>query len=186
MAAVLELAEAAGGRPSGADAPSWEFQRLHGMGESLHARVAEEAGLPPSRIYAPVGAHRDLLAYLVRRLLENGANSSFVHRLSDASVPIAEVVQDPLDEILGDANADAGAGRERGRGQPGEEPRGAAPLVPGPACPRRPLSPAQKTAGGATSPTRRSGPSWQRPPPHSEALSPRRRPRPTAAKPSQP
>ena len=110
MAAVLELAEAAGGRPSGADAPSWEFQRLHGMGESLHARVAEEAGLPPSRIYAPVGAHRDLLAYLVRRLLENGANSSFVHRLSDASVPIAEVVQDPLDEILGDANADASAG----------------------------------------------------------------------------
>ncbi|MDA8009397.1 MAG: bifunctional proline dehydrogenase/L-glutamate gamma-semialdehyde dehydrogenase PutA [Alphaproteobacteria bacterium] len=99
----------------GASMEGWEFQRLHGMGERLHEMIGEvineEAGdssdpretvtapRPGSRIYAPVGAHRDLLAYLVRRLLENGANSSFVHRLSDSSVPIGEVVQDPLDDL---------------------------------------------------------------------------------------
>ena len=63
-------------------AGGFEFQRLHGMGEALHDIVREAAGTR-CRIYAPVGAHRDLLAYLVRRLLENGANSSFVNQIVD-------------------------------------------------------------------------------------------------------
>jgi RHH-type transcriptional regulator, proline utilization regulon repressor / proline dehydrogenase / delta 1-pyrroline-5-carboxylate dehydrogenase len=77
-----------------------EFQRLHGMGELLY-RVAAEAypRLPQVRIYAPVGGHRDLLAYLVRRLLENGANSSFVNRFLDAGTPARDVVRDPLDLV---------------------------------------------------------------------------------------
>ena len=78
---------------------SFEFQRLHGMGESLHRLVCEQEGYP-CRIYAPVGAHRDLLAYLVRRLLENGANSSFVNQLLDQDVPATQVVRDPLDQML--------------------------------------------------------------------------------------
>ncbi len=63
----------------------FEFQRLHGMGETLHELVKEQNGTR-CRIYAPVGAHRDLLAYLVRRLLENGANSSFVNQIVDEDV----------------------------------------------------------------------------------------------------
>ena len=66
-------------------ATSFEFQRLHGMGEALHETVRQAEGTR-CRIYAPVGAHSDLLAYLVRRLLENGANSSFVHQLTDEDV----------------------------------------------------------------------------------------------------
>ena len=82
----------------------FEFQRLHGMGEDVYAELARleaEAGTPrtPVRIYAPVGGHKDLLAYLVRRLLENGANSSFVNRLADAEVPVAELVGDPVAEL---------------------------------------------------------------------------------------
>src|SRR5690606_12219280 len=83
--AVLEMARLTGG-----DRP-FEFQRLHGMGEALHERVVARSGRL-CRIYAPVGEHRDLLAYLVRRLLENGANSSFVHRILDPKVPPREVV----------------------------------------------------------------------------------------------
>ena len=64
------------------DRQGFEFQRLHGMGEALHEIVREREGTR-CRIYAPVGAHRDLLAYLVRRLLENGANSSFVNQIVD-------------------------------------------------------------------------------------------------------
>ncbi|MBT3430138.1 MAG: aldehyde dehydrogenase family protein, partial [Proteobacteria bacterium] len=90
MATIMTLA----GGPDN----SFEFQRLHGMGESLHRLVQEEEGFP-CRIYAPVGAHRDLLAYLVRRLLENGANSSFVNQLLDQDIPAVEVVSDPLDRI---------------------------------------------------------------------------------------
>src|SRR5947209_16854399 len=60
----------------------FEFQRLHGMGEGLYESLMAERGLPV-RVYAPVGGYRELLAYLVRRLLENGANSSFVHQLGD-------------------------------------------------------------------------------------------------------
>ncbi len=74
---------------------SFEFQRLHGMGEALHDRVKAAAGTA-CRIYAPVGAHRDLLAYLVRRLLENGANSSFVNQIVDTDVPPEVVAADPF------------------------------------------------------------------------------------------
>ncbi|WP_417583033.1 bifunctional proline dehydrogenase/L-glutamate gamma-semialdehyde dehydrogenase PutA [Nitrincola sp.] len=72
----------------------FEFQRLHGMGDALYDRVVKQAGVSV-RIYAPVGSHKDLLPYLVRRLLENGANSSFVHRLVDARCPISDLVQHP-------------------------------------------------------------------------------------------
>lgn len=79
----------------------WEFQCLHGMGESLYEQVVGAAGLNrPCRIYAPVGTHETLLAYLVRRLLENGANSSFVHRIHDPAVPPEALAADPHDEAL--------------------------------------------------------------------------------------
>ncbi|KPP88336.1 MAG: proline dehydrogenase / delta 1-pyrroline-5-carboxylate dehydrogenase PutA [Rhodobacteraceae bacterium HLUCCA08] len=74
---------------------AYEFQRLHGMGERLHDIVLREGG-GRCRIYAPVGAHRDLLAYLVRRLLENGANSSFVNQIVDEDVPPEEIAADPF------------------------------------------------------------------------------------------
>ncbi len=82
----------------------FEFQRLHGMGEDVYAELAKyEAGIgrarTPVRIYAPVGGHKELLAYLVRRLLENGANSSFVNRMANAEVPVAELVGDPVTEL---------------------------------------------------------------------------------------
>jgi RHH-type proline utilization regulon transcriptional repressor/proline dehydrogenase/delta 1-pyrroline-5-carboxylate dehydrogenase len=77
------------------DARAFEFQRLHGMGEALHEEVMRRHGTR-LRVYAPVGVHKDLLAYLVRRLLENGANSSFVHQVLDAAVPIPRVVADPV------------------------------------------------------------------------------------------
>lgn len=79
----------------------YEFQRLHGMGEALYAALAQRSDAPV-RIYAPVGPHRDLLAYLVRRLIENGANSSFVARAADPQTPEAALVEDPH-EKLGDA-----------------------------------------------------------------------------------
>jgi RHH-type proline utilization regulon transcriptional repressor/proline dehydrogenase/delta 1-pyrroline-5-carboxylate dehydrogenase len=82
---------------SGKDA-RYEFQRLHGMGAELHDQVVAQGR--PSRIYAPVGGHQDLLAYLVRRILENGANSSFVQRLRDEAVPIAALVHDPEVELI--------------------------------------------------------------------------------------
>ncbi len=94
VATVLELA---GNRTD------FEFQRLHGMGEALHERVRETAGRR-CRIYAPVGVHKDLLAYLVRRLLENGANSSFVHRVLDEDVP-AEALARPPETVLLDLPA---------------------------------------------------------------------------------
>jgi RHH-type proline utilization regulon transcriptional repressor/proline dehydrogenase/delta 1-pyrroline-5-carboxylate dehydrogenase len=91
IASVLELA------PAGAD---YEFQRLHGMGQLLYAEAARRvAKFPKVRVYAPVGEHKDLLAYLVRRLLENGANTSFVNRFMDEQVPVAEIVRDPISEI---------------------------------------------------------------------------------------
>jgi RHH-type transcriptional regulator, proline utilization regulon repressor / proline dehydrogenase / delta 1-pyrroline-5-carboxylate dehydrogenase len=86
VAAILDL---------GADKGDYEFQRLHGMGERLHDIVHTDHGTR-CRIYAPVGAHRDLLAYLVRRLLENGANSSFVNQIVDADVPPEVVAACPL------------------------------------------------------------------------------------------
>ena len=79
-------------------ARDFEFQRLHGMGEGLFERLVREEGYH-TRIYAPVGGHRDLLAYLVRRLLENGANSSFVHQLADESLSDRELLADPAAKI---------------------------------------------------------------------------------------
>ncbi|WP_127091485.1 trifunctional transcriptional regulator/proline dehydrogenase/L-glutamate gamma-semialdehyde dehydrogenase [Aquabacter cavernae] len=77
----------------------YEFQCLHGMGEPLYEEVVGREKLNrPCRIYAPVGSHETLLAYLVRRLLENGANSSFVHRIADAAVPLDALVADPVAE----------------------------------------------------------------------------------------
>ena len=79
---------------------AFEFQRLHGMGEELYAQVISEAwGGYSCRVYAPVGAHEDLLPYLVRRLLENGANTSFVNRVVDERLPAATVVSDPIAEV---------------------------------------------------------------------------------------
>ncbi len=74
---------------------AFEFQRLHGMGAGLYEALVREQGYR-CRIYAPVGGHRDLLAYLVRRLLENGANSSFVHQLADASLTEEDLLADPV------------------------------------------------------------------------------------------
>ncbi len=90
-AGVLQMA----GSGSGLDRASFEFQRLHGMGDALHDVLRQQAGTR-CRIYAPVGAHRDLLAYLVRRLLENGANSSFVHQIVNEEVAPEEIARDPF------------------------------------------------------------------------------------------
>ena len=77
-----------------------EFQRLHGMGEDLHALYrAARPGRAGTRIYAPVGSHEDLLAYLVRRLLENGANTSFVNRLADEDSPIEDIIAEPVRQL---------------------------------------------------------------------------------------
>ena len=81
------------------DKSSFEFQRLHGMGEGLFERLVRDQGYR-CRIYAPVGGHRDLLAYLVRRLLENGANSSFVHQLADEQLTDEQILADPVDKIV--------------------------------------------------------------------------------------
>jgi len=80
------------------DSRDFEFQRLHGMGEGLYERLVRDEGYH-CRIYAPVGGHRDLLAYLVRRLLENGANSSFVHQLADETLSDAELLADPVSKM---------------------------------------------------------------------------------------
>ena len=77
----------------------FEFQRLHGMGDALYDHILQAYQIPV-RIYAPVGAHKDLLPYLVRRLLENGANSSFVHQLLDKSYPIDKLTVHPYDKLL--------------------------------------------------------------------------------------
>src|SRR6056297_157305 len=82
----------------GQDRDAFEFQRLHGMGEALHDIILKSEGTR-CRIYAPVGAHRDLLAYLVRRLLENGANSSFVNQIVDEEVPPEEVAACPFEAL---------------------------------------------------------------------------------------
>ncbi|MEE9434499.1 MAG: bifunctional proline dehydrogenase/L-glutamate gamma-semialdehyde dehydrogenase PutA [Sphingorhabdus sp.] len=79
---------------------AFEFQRLHGMGGALHSELLDEFGVT-SRIYAPVGRHKELLPYLVRRLLENGANSSFVNQLADEAVDVAAMTRDPSDTVRG-------------------------------------------------------------------------------------
>ncbi|WP_148863830.1 bifunctional proline dehydrogenase/L-glutamate gamma-semialdehyde dehydrogenase PutA [Marinobacter fonticola] len=119
VSAVLELAK-------NVSRERFEFQRLHGMGESLHDQVIHDSGVP-CRIYAPVGAHQDLLAYLVRRLLENGANSSFVNQIVDTRITPEEIAKDPIAivEALGDTIASKaivrpadifGAGRRNSKG----------------------------------------------------------------------
>jgi RHH-type transcriptional regulator, proline utilization regulon repressor / proline dehydrogenase / delta 1-pyrroline-5-carboxylate dehydrogenase len=91
VAAVLEMA---GNRRD------YEFQRLHGMGEALYEQIVGPEHLNrPCRIYAPVGSHEDLLPYLVRRLLENGANTSFVNRIVDDKQPIDEIIADPISRL---------------------------------------------------------------------------------------
>ncbi len=80
--------------------PEFEFQRLHGMGEELYTEVMGTDRLKLNcRVYAPVGSHEDLLPYLVRRLLENGANTSFVNRIIDEKVPVTVIVSDPVAEV---------------------------------------------------------------------------------------
>jgi RHH-type proline utilization regulon transcriptional repressor/proline dehydrogenase/delta 1-pyrroline-5-carboxylate dehydrogenase len=94
LAAVAEIAISAGG------SDEWEYQRLHGMGEELYDQIVGATKWNrPCRVYAPVGSHEDLLAYLVRRLLENGANSSFVNRIADAELPIDALIADPVERL---------------------------------------------------------------------------------------
>ncbi len=102
VATLLELAK---------DESGFEFQRLHGMGEALYAQLSEDHPDIACRTYAPVGSHRDLLAYLVRRLLENGANSSFVALAADEAVPVAHV-----------AAASGGSHRQCRQGRASEHP----------------------------------------------------------------
>jgi len=97
--AVAGIIEDSGG------AEGFEFQRLHGMGEALYEALLAELPEAVCRVYAPVGGHRDLLAYLVRRLLENGANSSFVSVAADPSVPIADILRRPQARIAGAKDA---------------------------------------------------------------------------------
>src|SRR6516225_1877911 len=87
IAAILQMARARGA--------AFEMQRLHGMGEGVYREVMKDKSVA-CRVYAPVGEHRDLLAYLVRRLLENGANSSFVHQLADTAVGVEQLLVSPL------------------------------------------------------------------------------------------
>ncbi len=96
---VASVIEDAGG------VEGFEFQRLHGMGETLYAALLAELPQAACRVYAPVGGHRDLLAYLVRRLLENGANSSFVSVAADPSVPVEEILRRPQSRIAGPREA---------------------------------------------------------------------------------
>lgn len=92
VATIIELASEAKRK--------FEFQRLHGMGEELYAQIVGEDKLGiPCRVYAPVGSHEDLLPYLVRRLLENGANTSFVNRIVDDEHAVADIVKDPVIEV---------------------------------------------------------------------------------------
>ena len=111
IAAILQLARKAGA--------AFEMQRLHGMGEGVYREVLAD-GTVPCRVYAPVGEHRDLLAYLVRRLLENGANSSFVHQLADEAVSAEQLLASPLaaqaEAALPLPDALYGAGRRNSRG----------------------------------------------------------------------
>ncbi len=110
LATIHELAKAGGATADDA----YEFQCLHGMGEPLYEQVVgpeKEGKLGRAcRIYAPVGTHETLLAYLVRRLLENGANTSFVNRIADEALPLAELVEDPVRTVRAMAQRDGHVG----------------------------------------------------------------------------
>ncbi len=108
VVAVLDMARQAGVKPE-----MFEFQRLHGMGERLHDLILSEKGTR-CRIYAPVGAHRDLLAYLVRRLLENGANSSFVNQIVNEDVPPEKVAPVENPHVVAPARLFPGRANSRG------------------------------------------------------------------------
>ena len=161
----------------------FEFQRLHGMGEALHEIVREREGTR-CRIYAPVGAHRDLLAYLVRRLLENGANSSFVNQIVDKDLPPEAIAADPLAAVEALRRASPNpdirrpaalfAPRRNSAGWNVNEPASIAALI----AARERL--AHATAGRRRRPSGRRGPAGRRTRPTrrtSSAPSPRRRPR---------
>jgi RHH-type proline utilization regulon transcriptional repressor/proline dehydrogenase/delta 1-pyrroline-5-carboxylate dehydrogenase len=130
IAAILEMA--------GADRKGFEFQRLFGMGESLYGVLQGQIDVNVT-IYAPVGAHQDLLPYLVRRLLENGANSSFVNKLYDPDIPAEELVTDPVRQTKLSPTrrhphislpADLyGAGRKNSRGLDLNDPQAVLPLI---------------------------------------------------------
>ncbi|WP_010111724.1 trifunctional transcriptional regulator/proline dehydrogenase/L-glutamate gamma-semialdehyde dehydrogenase [Acinetobacter sp. P8-3-8] len=109
LATIYELAD-----PSNYHAGQYEFQCLHGMGEPLYEQVVgkksdNKLGVP-CRIYAPVGNHETLLAYLVRRLLENGANTSFVNRIADKNIKIEDLIENPTQEILATAQKEHAVG----------------------------------------------------------------------------
>ncbi|WP_116363942.1 bifunctional proline dehydrogenase/L-glutamate gamma-semialdehyde dehydrogenase PutA [Parahaliea mediterranea] len=89
VATILEMSD---------DRSGYEFQRLHGMGDALYDQVVDGEKVP-CRVYAPVGVHADLLAYLVRRLLENGANSSFVNNIVDEDIPVESLLEDPVEQV---------------------------------------------------------------------------------------
>lgn len=91
VSTILELAQ---------DRSGFEFQKLHGMGDAMYEYVVTQDKVP-CRIYAPVGEHSDLLAYLVRRLLENGANSSFVNNIVDETIPVESLLSDPVEIVRG-------------------------------------------------------------------------------------
>ena len=140
--AVLHLAAEAGRHND-----TYEFQRLHGMGERLHDVLRTVNGTR-TRIYAPVGAHKDLLAYLVRRLLENGANGSFVYQIADEDIPASVVAEDPIAKILALDPAPAQSGTspmmgEVGRGW-GHESDIPNPAIPFPSAI---FAPRQNSAG---------------------------------------
>jgi RHH-type proline utilization regulon transcriptional repressor/proline dehydrogenase/delta 1-pyrroline-5-carboxylate dehydrogenase len=98
VAAILEMIDAQ--QKITSIKPEFEFQCLHGMGQTLYDHIVGPANLNiPVRVYAPVGGHEDLLAYLVRRLLENGANTSFVNRILDPKIPIEEIAADPIAKV---------------------------------------------------------------------------------------
>jgi RHH-type proline utilization regulon transcriptional repressor/proline dehydrogenase/delta 1-pyrroline-5-carboxylate dehydrogenase len=126
IAAILRMTDA---RPG----VRFEMQRLHGMGEGIYREVLAVRPALPLRIYAPVGEHRDLLAYLVRRLLENGANSSFVHQLADPQVAPDDLLRSPLQpaQVPGQPAPAAlyGTGRANSRGLDLAVPEQRAPLL---------------------------------------------------------
>jgi RHH-type proline utilization regulon transcriptional repressor/proline dehydrogenase/delta 1-pyrroline-5-carboxylate dehydrogenase len=101
IAAIHRMAQTVlGGARDASGGFRYEFQKLHGMGDDLYAEVIPADRLDvPCRVYAPVGSHEDLLPYLVRRLLENGANSSFVNRITDEDVPVEDLVRDPVEAV---------------------------------------------------------------------------------------
>jgi len=105
MAAVMALA------PGGA---VYEFQRLHGMGQALYDAVrTDRPDLPPVRVYAPVGTHEELLPYLVRRLLENGANTSFVHHFLNKQIPVEQLVGQIMGNVIPNPAGDGSPSRIR-------------------------------------------------------------------------